>query len=591
MKKINNFIISCKNNDKLIFFGQSLLIYISLCLDQVLTTYNILSFVFILIIYLFIFNCYHTKINFSKKWYVLIGILFSLIYIIGKETIYYFSSPTESIVFHLISKRNIIIFVGYSFLFSSILRYIFALCSKIKFKKTEIISNKKIFIIACSGMLLVWGIYFLCFFPGILTSDSFNQLNIITSNFEKINDHHPVFHTLLISIPYYLTFNLTNNMVLSIAAIVIFQMIIMAICFSYVLVFLNSKNVPKKIICFFGLIYIFSPLYGYYSITLWKDVLFGTFFCIFLIQLWKFMEKRNILKRNDYIYFFIISLIIIFLRNNAIYMYMFFSIFAVIYFKNVWKNMTILLVSVIAIFFLVKGPIFKGLNITNTSSTEYIAIPLQQMGRIMYQNKNITNSQKKKLDKLLPLNMWNDAYNPYVSDGLKFNNNFNIEIFNENKTEYALLWLELVKDHFNVAVDSFFVSTVGYWYPNFNYWTVIKISETNNYDIDNKNLLNDKIKDALCNLDNKQIPILSIQWSIGTAVWIAFIAAIICFIKKEKNKLLLYVPIMGIWLTMLAASPVSGEFRYMFCLFTSLPLLLTIPFVQWKGEKNNDKKN
>lgn len=588
MRKIKEFILMCRSNDKLFFFIQSLIIYFSLCLDQVLQTYNIVSFAFILIIYQFVSLCYKKKVNFSKKWYILLGILFSFIYIVGKETIQYFSSPTESIILHLISKKNFIIFIGYILFFSSLLRFVFSYCSKIKFTKNNNITNKKIFILLSVGMLCVWSVYLLSFFPGILTPDSFNQLKIIVSNFKMISDHHPVFHTLLISIPYSFIFSLTHNMTFSVAASVICQMILMSICFSYVLSFLNSKKVPKVIVILFGLIYIFSPLYGYYSITLWKDVLFGTFFAIFLIQLWKLMEHKNNLQKYDYISFFIISLVIIFLRNNAIYMYIFFSIFAIIYFKNNWKKMGILLISVITIFFFVKGPIFKALNITNTSSSEYIAIPLQQVGRIMYQNKEINDSQKRLLNKLMPLNIWHDAYNPYVSDGLKFNDNFDIEEFNDNKADYALLWFELVRNNLNVAVDSFFVSTVGYWYPNFDYWTVIKVTSSNKYGINNENFLSNQIKNILYNFDSKQIPILSIQWSIGTAVWLTFIAAIICIIKKEKYKLLIFVPILGLWITMLVAAPVSGEFRYMFSMFTSLPLLLTIPFVQWKEVKDND---
>ena len=58
--------------------------------------------------------------------------------------------------------------------------------------------------------------------------------------------------------------------------------------------------------------------------------------------------------------------------------------------------------------------------------------------------------------------------------------------------------------------------------------------------------------------------------------------------EKKKRKGLKYiyafVPVLGIWLTMLLASPVYGEFRYIFGAYTCLPLFVILPFI---GEKKD----
>ena len=38
------------------------------------------------------------------------------------------------------------------------------------------------------------------------------------------------------------------------------------------------------------------------------------------------------------------------------------------------------------------------------------------------------------------------------------------------------------------------------------------------------------------------------------------------------------------------ATPISAEFRYIYCLFTSMPLFCTIPFLDVKAGKIDDKE-
>lgn len=48
--------------------------------------------------------------------------------------------------------------------------------------------------------------------------------------------------------------------------------------------------------------------------------------------------------------------------------------------------------------------------------------------------------------------------------------------------------------------------------------------------------------------------------------------------KKEYKKCLIYLPILFLWLTCLA-SPVFCEFRYIYSLFTCIPILIGINFI------------
>ena len=81
--------------------------------------------------------------------------------------------------------------------------------------------------------------------------------------------------------------------------------------------------------------------------------------------------------------------------------------------------------------------------------------------------------------------------------------------------------------------------------------------------------------------ERRNVPVLSMVFSIGFAMWLVFIQMAYIIYKKKYKLLIIFVPILALWLTNLA-SPVYCEFRYMYSLFTCLPILL---FVVNKNEE------
>ena len=67
-------------------------------------------------------------------------------------------------------------------------------------------------------------------------------------------------------------------------------------------------------------------------------------------------------------------------------------------------------------------------------------------------------------------------------------------------------------------------------------------------------------------------------FSIGFAFWIVLFLLCYCIYKKNYKYILIFVPILALWLTNLA-SPVCGEFRYMYSLFTCLPIYFSVIYI------------
>lgn len=95
--------------------------------------------------------------------------------------------------------------------------------------------------------------------------------------------------------------------------------------------------------------------------------------------------------------------------------------------------------------------------------------------------------------------------------------------------------------------------------------------------------------DFLSKLESRNLPLFCMQWSIGLCVWTISILLVCYIIKNKKLGIIPFLPCVTIWITMLIASPVWGEFRYVYGLFTTLPFLIGIFFVNNKNKEKAKK--
>ncbi|MGN1379199.1 MAG: DUF6020 family protein [Bacilli bacterium] len=583
MKKIKNIIY-----DILSSFILPLLTYITFIKMDIIISYNILSFCFFVLL-IIIYKKYLVFNDKYSKSCLIISIIFSILIIMGRNFYAYYNVYNVDIWKEIFTIKNIIYLFGLIPLFYIIIRTIMkqllSFTNKAKYNSKY---NKIFILVSFCLMISVWTIYLLTYYPGTLSPDSISEYSMLVNGLNITSDHHPVFHVLFMALFYNIGFKIFSSPNIGVLFVSIAQMIIMASIFTYSLYFLRKRNCPKLILYTLLLLYSFSPIYGYYSITMWKDVLFGGCLLLLTIECYKIFEKKEKLQFKDLISFIIISIFTVFFRNNAIYAYIILAIILLIILKKYYKIFSISFLIVIMLFVFVKGPLFKYFDINKSSTAEYIGMPIQQIARVVIKNEKLSDNEYKKINKLIPISIIPKAYNPIVSDGIKFNSNFNIESFNNNKLAYAKLYLKIFFKHFPTVTEAYFISTLGYWYPNVIYPSILNTICENDFGIYIDSKTNETIKNILSNSESRDLPLFGMQWSIGLCVWLISIL-VVCFVKKNKIKgLIPFLPCITIWLTMLIASPVWGEFRYVYGLFTSLPFLIGIFFVN-DSQVNNDK--
>lgn len=559
-----------------IFMG--ILIYTTLFFQDYIDKFNVLLLLVFIIIIVF---AYKSDL-FNKKYgnfTFLISIFLAIIYLLGMICYNFRYNSSYSVWDEFFSIKSIVYIGGYFSLFYMLLINILPVICEAKVVKKFTFKRKiNVFLLSSLIIFICWLPYFLIYYPGLFTNDSIAELNMIVNNFSTISDHHTVIHLLFMTIPYKIGMALFNNTVIACSLITLTQMIIMSLIFGKLISFLYKRNINKYILLVVLLYFALVPVHAFYSISNWKDIIFSGLVLLLTMELIKLLEKKKITLRNSYS-FIIISILTVFFRNNAIYMYIILAIVSLFIFKKQIKVIAIMLVIVFGVYGVVKGPIYSYFNVKMSSSTEYLAIPLQQIGRMAYKGVEFTKEEQKLINNLIPLKTLRKSYNPEIVDSIKFNDEYNTKAFEENKFAYLKLWINLCFKHFGIATEAYLTSTLGYWYPNIDYWTVVTKIDNNDLELKDRSLLPTSVKNVTNELVTKNIPIINFFWSIGLCIWVIFISFVITIKKKNTKYLYVFVPIFGIWLTMMVATPVFAEFRYIYSAFTCLPLLLIVPFL------------
>ncbi len=491
--------------------------------------------------------------------------------------------------------KNTMKWFGYSTIFYICIVLLFSYCNqwleRIKQRNEKEISfftnNKRSFFIVMVIIILAWLPYLLKYFPGNATSDSMSQV-LQALGITKLNNHHPVIHTAVIWIGMTIG-KAIGNYNLGMAVYSVIQMCIMAAIFSFAIYYMAKRQLPIIVRILSLIFFACYPVNSLYSITMWKDVIFSGLVVVFVIGIVEIITNQNtFFKRKINSILFIITCIgMILFRNNGIYMAILTMPFLCIIVKRYRKQLLITCFIILAIYSVFKGPVFSMFDIKGASIREALSIPLQQFARVMATKENVP--EKEEIYCFLPIDDYKQLYSPILSDPIKAE--FNENYFKEHKFEFIKLWVKIVFKYPREAVESFLCNSYGYWYPEAKNWIVSTEIYQGKVDGDTEvpisiyrePLIKGNVVSSISSLiEKRNVPILSMGFSIGFAFWITITLCMYLIYKKRYKELVPYIPILVLWLTCIA-SPVYCEYRYIYSMFITLPVLTSIILI--KDEK------
>ena len=431
--------------------------------------------------------------------------------------------------------------------------------------------------------------FFLRYYPGIIEYDSWMQMVQVLG--APYSNHHPWLHTMIIKAIYELGILIFHSENRAIALYSCFSISLLAFAFSCVIAYLYTKKVKLKFLVFLVAVYALSPINGIYSVIMWKDIPFAAVCLLFLLQLAYMKDKsdQEEMGKVNYLLFILLSFLVCFLRSNGLYAYLLLVPFIIYTFRNKKMNMFISIGVVFLFAFIYKGPVFNHFGVTEPDTIESLSIPAQQIAAVIAYDGNVTEEQKELLEDIVSLEELPAAYlgSVHCSDSVKdlVRLKGRQEQIDNNKMIYLNLWLQMGLQNKYIYLKAFIDETSGYWYHKITYpfiWVTYVMENGSGITRECKlpPVYEQKISDYMENYKEHFWK----YYSNGLFVYLLFLCLITAMRNKSKH-LVIYLWNIGIWLTLIVATPVYADFRYAYAIFLAIPFLIFVTIVDSQGEQ------
>ncbi|MCM1173886.1 MAG: DUF6020 family protein [Blautia sp.] len=428
----------------------------------------------------------------------------------------------------------------------------------------------------CSvGCLLCWLPYFLYEYPGIMTPDSINQFEQVLHVIPYSN-HHPFVHTMIFKLFYQIGFFFTSDMVISVSFYTFFQMCFLAFSIFYFLRTLESFRIRQGILILLALFYAIVPYHAVFSVTLWKDIPFAAVVLLFSCTLMRMLREKTLPVLAMFVFS---GAMICLLRSNGWYGFLFCLPFLLFYYRKSAKKVFPALAAILLTAVIVKYPVMNALHVTQPDFVESISIPVQQIAAVLSHDRELSADQRALIEQVIDTAYVKELYNPAFADNMKeLVRAGNPDYLSAHRKEFFRLWVELglacPADYLKAYIDQ----TYGYWYPD-SFYPVADgegISATD-LGVSHTPLIGGPLvikgKEIALKLGS-MLPIYSLLWSMGVVFWFFLFCAGNAFVRTEKTKLICYLPGFALYLTVMIATPVATDFRYVYFMVFSLPFYL-----------------
>lgn len=431
--------------------------------------------------------------------------------------------------------------------------------------------------LTCFGFF--WTIYliylFFVVYPGSVTSDSIVQINHIAGNYHT--NHHPYWHTMSIKLFMSIGYALFRDANAAAATYNFVQSGAMAACFAYTVTTLYQYRVPKLWVFLTFASFAFLPNHFTYSCTMWKDVPFGGAVLLLVVAMFRIIRNVGNSRKRNFVMLFVGGIATCIFRSNGWYAMLAAFIVLALFFRKRCSELLIPWIVCLVIGYVLTGPALTALGVAKVNFIEGLSVPLQQVARVITNGGELTEEEIREIDTILDIEDVPENYLPICVDTIKdMIHRKNYPYLQENKGTFFKIWLDIGMRYPWEYVEAWVDETKGYWNGGYNYYIYAEYVGGNNYGmymVRQNNLIHDLVK-AYCTFTRETVFFEPIQ-SIGLNVWIL---SILCFFNLVHNRkeFLLTVPVLAVVFTLWLTTPVFSEFRYAYCVFTTLPFILPV---------------
>lgn len=439
--------------------------------------------------------------------------------------------------------------------------------------------------------IVVWGLsfitcmicyfpYLLTYYPGVIEYDSWIQLRQVFG--DTYSNHHPWLHTMFIKGLYNLGLSLFHSETRAVAFYSLCSMCFLSSAYATSIGYLYKKGVKRYLLILLLLIYTLTPINGIYSITMWKDIPFAASVLFFVILLCK-LHDNILLGKNNLLYWLLfipVSFFMCFFRSNGLYTFILIIPVMLYIFWQDKKSYILSVMAVIIIAAIYKGPVFQYFGVQNVDLIESLSIPAQQMAAVISYGGEISDKDLALLEEIIDISKVPEAYlgSPSCSDAVKIlvRETDNQQYISDHKGEFFAAWLRTGSKNIFYYYKAYIEETKGYWYhqvkPVF-LWATYLFEGVNGLGIARECKMPNGISGIIPALLVWYRSVFDKYLSCGLYAYTLIFGFLVSLLQR-REKWFATIPLLGLWFTLLIATPVYADLRYIFAIHTALPFVM-----------------
>lgn len=464
------------------------------------------------------------------------------------------------------------------------------------------IPNRKFFLCSMVLIILAWLPTYLAYYPAICAYDTPIQIGQFMEG--HYNDHHPLFHTLLLQGFMNLGKNVFGNVNTGIGLLALMQLLFLAFSFSYGILFLYKRCLKKAPLIFMQLLCMFYPFHWYMSVSITKDSVFTAFFLLSILILYELLELPES-ARNRWpkeLCFFLSAIGCILFRNNG--KYAFLVLIAALFFlvlfhrkkRLFWGRILLWSLGAFLTGSILLSAIFRISGAEQGDRREMLSLPIQQLARTMVYHGGIgvlpeDDASMEEADKALINDFILDEgyrnYRPDISDPVKRHTNTYVVRYRIKDfiSTYVNSFITYPGDYINAAL----AVNAGYLYPEDTSHAYVNVEEgrtgrgytqtcwddaMESYGVYKASLwpgLFQRLEKWADENAYLNLPILKYLFVPGVWLWFYLLLTAWLMMKKQYRMCLPLTFLYGYYVTLFLGPTV--QLRYIY------PIMITFPFI------------
>ncbi len=237
-------------------------------------------------------------------------------------------------------------------------------------------------------------VYLLAFWPALMTDDSVDQWSQVLTG--RLTGHHPPFHTMLNW--------LVTRLWLSPATVALAQILALALTFGLTMNELLRWNISPRIFAILTVVFAVSPPNSMMVITLWKDIGYSVALLGFFVALLRAVRTRGrwLSTATGVLTLACLGSLISLLRHNGLFVVVLMFGGLLVAFRAYRRPLALSATAIVAVVFLVRGPLEMALGVPPTSRYYLLANQTHQLPRCSNGAVELTPSQAALLTAVMP---------------------------------------------------------------------------------------------------------------------------------------------------------------------------------------------